>query len=349
MRSIPPFTGDTSAGHGLLNRSKRSIALNLKKPGAIAVVKRMVQTYDIVLEQFRPGVMDRLGVGYEALSAVNPQLIYCAISGYGQTGPYINRAGHDINFLALSGIASYTGRKGQAPLPVGVQVADIGGGSYNAMVGILAAVIHRQLTGEGQLVDVSLFDGTIAWNAIGASSYFVSGADPEPEGTFFNGGSVYDYYQTSDGRFLSVASLEPKFWGDFCEALGRPDLLEYSKSYAPDVQLFLKVEIQKTIGARSYDTWVEIFGQVDVCVEPVLRVSEMAQHPQTAARKMIVNVPDGEGTTQQQIGNPIKFSRFEPAYKHIGSALGAHTAEVLLEAGFSTAEIETLRAAEVFG
>ncbi len=349
LRFVPPFDGGTSAWHALLNRSKRSMTLDLKKPGASDVVKRLAQTYDIVIEQFRPGVMDRLGIGYEVLRAVNSRLIYCAITGYGQTGPYRDRAGHDLNYLALSGIASYTGRREQGPLPLGVQVADVGGGSYNALVGILAAVIHRQQTGEGQFVDISMFDGAVAWNALAASQYFVGGSDPEREGTLLNGGSCYDYYRTSDGCYLSVGSLEPKFWKGFCEAINRPDLIESGGSFDPQTQRHLKSEIQKTIASRTCEEWLRVFARIDVCVEPVLSVSEVAQHPQTQARELVVSVPKGDGTSQWQIANPIRMSACQPEYHHIGPALGEHTGAVLLEAGYTVLEIKTLREAGVIG
>lgn len=345
VRQMPPFDGEVSAWHGVLNRSKRSLALDLKKPQAVEIVKRLVRTHDIVLEQFRPGVMDRLGIGYEALKTVNPAVIYCAITGYGQTGPYRQRAGHDINYLALAGVASHTGR--QSPLPLGLQVADVGAGSYGALVGILAAVIHRQTTGKGQFVDVSMLDGTLYWNALAASTYFVGGVDPTWEDQQLNGGSYYDYYQTNDGRFISVGSLEPKFWEAFCAAIHRPDLIEMGNQ--PEAQLRLKVEIQKTIGEKSLAEWIEIFSQVDACVEPVLTVSEAVNHPQIQARGMVVNVPKPDGSTQPQIGTPLKFSGAQPAYKHIGAAVGAHTREVLQEAGYSADEINRLKAGGVFG
>jgi alpha-methylacyl-CoA racemase len=349
LRFAPPFDGNVSAWHALLNRSKRSMTLDLKKPGASDVVKRLAQTYDIVVEQFRPGVLDRLGIGYEALRAANPRLIYCAITGYGQTGPYRDRAGHDLNYLALSGIASHTGRRDQGPLPLGVQVADVGGGSYNALVGILAAVIHRQQTGAGQFVDISMFDGAVAWNALAASQYFVGGSDPELEGAILNGGSCYDYYRTSDGRYLSVASLEPKFWKGFCEAIDRPDLIELGGLFDPQTQRHLKSEIQRTIASRTCAEWLGVFARIDVCVEPVLRVSEVAQHPQTQIRGIVVSVPKHDGTSQRQIANPIRLSACQPVYHHIGAALGEHTEAVLLEAGYTELEINALQEAGVIG
>ncbi len=350
VRAMPSFGEYASAWHALLNRSKRSLALDLKKPGAVDIVKKLVKTYDIVLEQFRPGVMDRLGIGYDALCQVNTALIYCAITGYGQTGPYKDRAGHDNNYLALAGVMSHTGRKEGGPLPMGVQVADVGGGSYGAVTGILAAAIHRSQTGEGQFVDISMFDGSVAWNAPAVSHYLVGNQNPEWEGWQLNGGSFYDFYRTADGRYLSVGSLEPKFWTGFCNAIGRPDLIDDGfKIDDLETQKILKSQIQKVIGSRTFEEWVSVFAQVDVCVEPVLNVSEMVEHPQTQARQMIVDVPKPDGSTQPQVGSPFKFSKSQPVYKHVGSALGRHTDEVITEAGYSAEEIEQLRAAGVFG
>ncbi len=349
IRAMPPLDGDTSAWHALLNRNKRSITLNLKKPEAVAVVKRLVRRYDIVLEQFRPGVMDNLGIGYNALKAVNSQLIYCALTGYGQTGPYKDRAGHDANYLALSGIMSHTGRADSGPLPLGVQIADVGGGSFGAVTGILAAVVHRQQTGEGQFVDISMFDGAVAWNAMPATLYLVGGQNPQPEGMPLNGGSFYDFYRTRDGRYFSVAGLEPKFWAGFCQAIERPDLIAQNNFFDLESQAALKAEIRRTIAARSFDEWMAVFETLDICVEPVLSVEEMAAHPQTQARQMIVEVPKPDGSAQRQVGSPFKFSGGRPVYKHIGAQLGEHTEEILLEMGYSRKEIQVLQDAGALG
>lgn len=349
VRLTPPFEAGTSAWHAVLNRSKRSIGLDLKRPGAVDVVKRLVQTYDIVLEQFRPGVMDRLGIGYEALRATNPRLIYCAVTGYGQTGPYRERAGHDINYLALAGVASHTGRKASGPLPLGVQVADVGGGSFGAVVGILAAVIERGQTGEGQLVDISMLDASIAWNALAVSQYLVGGQNPAPEEGWLNGGSFYDFYRTRDGRYLSVGSLEPKFWQGFCQAIERPDLVDQGYDRDLEAQQALKAEIQKTIATRSLEEWVAIFTKVDVCVEPVLTAAEMLEHPQVRARGMVVEVPRPDGSVQRQVASPYRFSRSQAVYRHVGAEPGAHTRQVLAEVGYSPEEIDRLQATGALG
>lgn len=353
VRFMPPFDGDTSAWHALLNRNKRSLALDLKKPGAADVVKRLVAAdggaYDILLDQFRPGVLERLGVGYEALKAVNRRLIYCAVTGYGLTGPYKDRAGHDNNYLALSGVMSHSGRRGCGPPPLGVQVADIGGGSFGAVTGILAAVIHRQRTGEGQLVDVSMFDMAIAWHAHTVSSTLVAGEVPGRESWRLNGGSYYDYYQTKDGRYLAVGCLEPKFWQGFCQAIDRPDLVEQGYSLDLDEQKQVKDEIRATLAERTLAEWTSLFAELDVCVEPVLTIPEMLEHPQTKARDIIVEVPRPGGGRQQQVGSPFKFSRSRATYRYAGVAAGEHTAEILAEAGLEEGEIERLRGACVFG
>jgi crotonobetainyl-CoA:carnitine CoA-transferase CaiB-like acyl-CoA transferase len=345
VQLMPPCDEEgNSAWHALLNRSKRSLALDLKKPGATEVIKRLVGVggYDIVLEQFRPGVMDRLGVGYETLAAVNPGLIYCAITGYGQTGPYKDRAGHDLNYLALAGVLSHTGRREGGPLPPGVQVADVGGGSLGAVTGILAAVIHRQVTGEGQMVDISMFDMSIAWHSHVVSSYLVGGTVPDYESWNLNGGGFYDCYETADGRYLSVGSLEPQFWQGFCTAIERPELIELGFAAVPGQMGDLKAEIAAVIEEKELAEWTAVFDQYDVCVEPVLTVPEMLGHSQTQARGMVVEVMQGNGRSQQQIASPYKFSRSQPEYKHTGVQTGSHSQEVLRELGYTEREIEAL-------
>jgi alpha-methylacyl-CoA racemase len=348
-RLLPPFDGDVSAWHALLNRNKRSISLDLKQPGAAEVVKRLVQRYDIVVEQFRPGVMDRLGVGYDALRAVNPRLIYCAITGYGQTGPYRDRAGHDLNYMALAGILSHTGRVDSGPPGLGVQVADVGGGSFGAITGILAAVIQRQLTGVGQMVDVSMFDLALAWNGLAAAEYLASGENPGYESGLLNGGTLYDTYRTSDGRYLAVASLEDKFWRGFCHAIGRSDLMGMGVFGPAGPQSGVKDEIAAVIAQRSLAEWQAVFEPLDVCVDPVLTVEEALAHPHTVARGLVIEAPRGDGTAQRQVAHPLRFSASQPVYRHIGSPLGAHTAEVLAEAGYSDREVAALQGGGVLG
>ncbi|UXV17579.1 CoA transferase [Pseudomonas fluorescens] len=349
LRVLPPHDHGTSASHAYLNRNKRSLALDLKQVEALEIVRELVKDYDIVLEQFRPGVMERLGLGYEALKAINPKLIYVSITGYGQTGPYKDRAGHDINYLALAGVASYTGRQDSGPLPLGVQLADVGGGSLHAVVGLLAAVIARQQSGVGQYLDVSMTDCSFSLNAMAGAGYLACGVEPGWETHVLNGGSFYDYYRSRDGRWMSVGSLEPAFMQALCAALGRPELAAQGLSPQPEQQKALKRALQVEFEKRSFDELCELFAGVDACVEPVLTLSEALEHPQLKARQLVSQVPRGDGSTQAQIACPLKFSEGLPQPRHIGAAVGAHGDEVLAELGFSAQRIDALRRAKVVG
>jgi len=304
---MPPFDGKFSTTFSYLGRGKQTLQLNLKQPESVEKVKQLVQDYDIVVEQFRPGVMDRLGIGYEVLKAINPRLIYCAITGYGQTGPYKDRAGHDINYLAISGVASHCGRADSGPPPMGIQIADVAGGSHHAVMGILAAVIKRQETGEGAFIDISMTDAAFALNAMAGAAALAGGQPQKPESGMLNGGTFYDYYQTSDGRWLSVGSLEPQFSSRLCDSLGLGELKSYALSQKPEHQQELKVAIKQKIAERSLAEWQEVFAEVDACVEPVLTIEEAAEHPQLRARGMLVERDRGDGSCQPQIGFPIRL------------------------------------------
>ena len=347
-RLLPPFDEDgISSGHGLLNRSKRSLGLNLKAEGSTEIVKKLIvdQGYDIVVEQSRPGVMDRLGVGYETLQAVCPHLIFCSLTGYGQDGPYRDRAGHDLNYLALSGMLAHYGRSSQnAPPPLPTQVADIGAGSLHLVIGLLTAVIRRTATGEGGYVDISMHDGSLAWNSMAAANVIVGNGQPEPERMPLNGGTFYDLYETKDGRLLSVGSLEPKFWMQFCQAIEREDLIPLGLNFDIGHQQSFKEEIRQAILAKTLAEWSEIFAGHDACVEPVLTTEDALTHPHTQARSMVVDVPRPGGMAQKQIGTPIKLSNHTPDYKHVGTKLGAHSHQVLTELGYTEEEIKILEA-----
>lgn len=344
LRVMPPHDAGVSTAHAFLNRSKRGIAVDLKKPEGVELIKQLVADYDIVVEQFRPGVMDRLGVGYEALKAINPKLIYCSITGYGQTGPYKDRAGHDMNYLAIAGVLGYNGRKASGPAPVSVQIADVAGGSCHSVMGILAAVIHRQQTGEGQFVDISMTDAAFTLHALTAPPALVAGIQPEMEGTQLNGGSFYDCYETADGRWFSVGGLEPQFFMAFCAALGRPELAPLGMVMGnPEVVAQLKGEIRAEMKKKTYAEWSAVFAGIDSCTEPVLSFAEACEHPHIQARNLIVEVPRPDGTMQKQLGSAIKFSATPPSYQFIGADIGAHTDEVLRALGYGDAQIAALR------
>ncbi|MCS3837265.1 crotonobetainyl-CoA:carnitine CoA-transferase CaiB-like acyl-CoA transferase [Pseudomonas sp. JAI111] len=347
LRVLPPHDQGVSASHAYLNRNKRSLALDLKQPEALEVIKQLLADYDIVLEQFRPGVMERLGLGYEALKAINPRLIYVSITGYGQTGPYKDRAGHDINYLALAGLASYTGRADSGPLPLGMQVADVAGGSLHGVIGLLAAVIARQQSGVGQHLDVSMTDCAFSLNAMTGAGYLACGVEPGREDQMLNGGSFYDYYRSRDGRWLSVGSLEPGFMKQLCTALGLEELSVLGLSPQPAQQKKLKEALKTEFEKHDFTELCSLFAELDACVEPVLSLSEAVRHPQLKARELVTEVPRGDGSTQPQMACPLKFSDGLPEPRHVGASLGQHTDQVLGELGFSAERIEALRAAKV--
>ncbi len=343
-RELGAKDGDSSYLHRYINRSKKSLGLNLKKPEAIEIIKQLILEYDIVVEQFRPGVMDKLGLGYDVLKAVNPKLIYCSLTGYGQTGPYRDRAGHDNNYLALAGVQDHSRRKGQAPVPAGIQIADLAGGSLHLVTGLLAAVIHRTDTGIGQYVDISMTDAAFTLNAIAASNCLGADINTGPEQEILNGGQFYDYYKTSDGRYFSVGGLEPKFRQVLCTAMGRPDLLEQAFSADLEQQLVFKRAITDFFKSKTYVECLTLFKAVDACVEPVLTLSEACEHEQLISRKMTV-VVDGI----KQVGCAIKMSESPPEFQFKGCAVGTHNATLTTDFGFSENQMEQFNKAGVFG
>jgi alpha-methylacyl-CoA racemase len=341
VREMTPKVEGSSVAHQYLNRSKKSIALDLKQPEAIEIIKALVKEYDVVLEQFRPGVMDRLGIGYEVLKAINPKIIYCAITGYGQTGPYKSRAGHDLNYLAIAGISSYSRRKEQSPTPQGIQIADIAGGSLHGVIGILTALHHRQRTGEGQMIDISMTDCAFALNAMSAAGTLAGNDVPMAESHPFNGGTFYDYYQTSDARYLSIGSLEPKFFSGLCQLLGLEHLLPIANKTS--VQQHIKDSFIHAFKQKTYAQWQAIFIKHDLCVEPVLNLKEASEHPQIVARGMIVDVPHPQSGMQKQLGCPIKFSMYQTQYQQVGGEVGADGKQILTQLGFNNSKINALK------
>ncbi len=329
VKVLPPMVDGGSAADHYLNRNKQSLALDLKQPESIAIVKKLIKEYDIVVEQFRPGVMKRLGLDYETLKQVNPNLIYCSITGYGQTGPYLNRAGHDLNYLAIAGTASYTGRKESGPLPLGVQLADLAGGSHHAVMGILAANIQRLSTGTGQHIDISMTDAAFALNGMSGAASLASGQDSQVEEDWLNGGSFYDYYQSQDGRYFSVAGLEPAFITNLANALDEPKLLRLVNMGDAKVQQELKALLKQRFSEKSFDYWCDLFATLDCCVEPMLSINEAANHPQLQARGMVITYKTEKQTDIKQAACPIHFSASSQAQPTPAPKTGQHTEQVL--------------------
>ena len=281
----PVVKGATvTAVQAWLGRNKKTMFLNLKKPAAVEAVKKLVLEYDIVVEQFRPGVMDKLGVGYEQLREINPRLIYCAITGYGQTGPMALKAGHDINYISRAGLPYAAGRAQGGPSLYNFQIADVAGGSMNAVASILAAIIYRERTGEGQFIDVSMQDSVVPFNSMDGAAYFGGGAVPARESGMLNGGGIYDFYETADGGFMSVGSLEPKFFAALCDGLGCPQWRDGKilKTSTPEV----KAAFRAIFRTKTRSEWTEIFGGLDACVEPVMDIEEVSRDAHLRSRGM---------------------------------------------------------------
>jgi crotonobetainyl-CoA:carnitine CoA-transferase CaiB-like acyl-CoA transferase len=320
--------------------------LNLKHTRSAEIVRSLVEEYDIVIEQFRPGVMARLGLDYESLSKMNPAVIYCSLTNFGQTGPLSHRAGHDINMLACSGVASYSGKQESGPPLMGMQIADLAAGSLNAVISILAAVIKRRDTGEGQYIDLSMTDGMIAFNALYGASFLGGASGPTREGERLNGGILYDFYETKDGEYVSLGALEPQFFKAFCEKIGRSDLAAGGIQPA-DVDR-VKDEIRLVFKSRTRDEWAEAFRDVDACVEPVMHLSEALNGGHAKAREMVVDIKFADGGSIRQVANPIKFSRSKQDYALAGVPAGTHTKMIVLGLGYTEDEYESMEAAGVF-
>ena len=332
---------DIAANEAWLGRNKRNIFLNLKHPKAIAIVKQLIQEYDIVIEQFRPGVMEKLGLGYEALKAVNPALIYCSLTGYGQTGPMAKAAGHDCNYLARSGNLAMAGYRDAGPAPMNIQIADICVGSMNSVVGILAAVQYRNRTGKGQYIDVAMLDGLVPFTAMDGTRFLATGEDCGRESRRLNGGSLYGYYETKDGEYLSVGSLEPKFWAAFCQGIGCPDLIE--GTVEPEDIDTVRERVRSVLKTKTRDEWMAIFQKLDCCVEPVLSLKEaLLEDEHIRERNLVVEVevPCTGGKKVKQLGSPMKLSACPVTYDLGGYPLGYHTQEVMGALGLDYAALK---------
>ncbi len=332
-------------GIPFLSRNKRSMTLNLKTDAGRDVFRRLVRDADVVLEGFRPGVMARLGIDYDALSALNPRLVYCAITGYGQDGPYRDRVGHDLNYLGYAGVMNYIGEAGRAPVIPGVQIADLGGGAQMGAIGILTALIARERTGRGQLVDVAMLDGAVAWNAYPVLLYLLSGRAPERGMIQLTGRHpCFAVYETRDGRHLTVGAYEGHFWATLCRHFGREDFIpqQWAEGETRE-QMF--AFFREAFRAKTLEEWRHELAEVEICFGPVNTLDEMFADPQVRHRGMVV----GEGTNLT-IGPPIKLSETPASLRTPPpSAFGQHTDEVLHGLGLGETEIARMRADGVIG
>ncbi len=348
VRWAPPFYEgvEPSARSALflsLNRGKRSIRIDLKTQAGKEVLLRLVRDADVLLESFRPGVLDRLGVGYERLREENPGLVYCAITGYGQDGPARDRSGHDLNYLGLNGILGLSGEADGPPVSSATQIADLGGGALMAAVGILTALRERDRSGQGQLVDCSMFDGSLSFLAMLAGEFLAGGPTPRRGELRLAGGIVcYRPYRCADG-YVTLGALEPKFWETFCVGVGREDLL--GRAFDPPGSDTHRA-LCEVFAARTREEWRAFADDHDCCLEPVMDLDQALDSELVASREMVVELDQpGAERPVRLLGVPVKLSRTpgDPG-RAPGPGLGEHTAAVLAEAGFSDAEIEALLA-----
>ena len=344
IRWWPPMVGRNSGFHVVLNRNKRSLTLNLKLEAGRDVFKRLVRSSDVVLEGFRPGVMKKLGLDYEVLKSINPGIVYCAVTGYGAEGPRSLRAGHDVNYLALSGVLSHCGRDG-APTLSGVQIADLGGGGLLAAFSIVTALLARERLGKGQFIDVSMTDGAFAWNCLRWGRYIADGETPSPGDDVLNHGiACYNVYETRDGRFMSLGALEPQFWRVFCATVGRPDWDRPDYFQPGPHQAALRAELAALFSERDQADWIARFADRDCCCEPILNFDEVENDPGMRSRGMIVDLVHETWGAYRQLGIAPKFSLTPGTLRTHAPELGEHTESLLRELGYPDHEIDALKA-----
>jgi len=338
-RTLGTGQGGDSAYFRMINRNKRVLRLDLKMPEGVEVFLRLAGGADVIVESFRPGVVDKLGVGYAAVAAVNPKIAYCSISGYGQDGPYKDLAGHDINYLGYAGVLDQIGREGGDPALPNFQIADLLGGALTAAMGILAAVLEAQRSGRGRYIDVAMTDSVLAHTYFSMLRLNDAGHSAPRGSDLLSGGlPCYATYRCADGRYIAVGALEGKFWKTCCEILGRPEWI------ARQWDAGLRGELAALFATRSREDWTRLFATVDCCVTPVLSPEEALEDAQVAARGMVLRT---DGLTQ--FASPLKLSDFRFDIRQAAPRAGEHNEEILSENGYSAAQIDRLKAAGVLG
>ena len=293
--------------------------------------------------------MDRLGLGYEEISKLNEGIVYCSLTGYGQTGPYRNLPGHDVNYIGYSGILGLIGEKDGRPVIPGVQVADLGGGALMALSGICMALFHKERTGKGQYLDVSMMDGAVTWLYAAASDYFASGNVPQRGTNRLDGQfAFYNVYETKDHKYLSVGAAEIKFWKKICELVGKTEWIELHEG-PEEVQEQLKKDLTEMFKQKDQKEWLDLLAMEDTCVGPVNDIEQIFTDPQIIEREMFKEMEHPIAGTIRQIGFPIKYSHTPGKLHSHAPILGEHTEELLLQLGYSYENIESLRNSKVIG
>jgi len=326
----------------MLNRNKRSAVLNLKEVKGRDVFFRLIKQADVVIEGFRPGVMDKLGLGYEEAAKINERIIYCSISGYGQTGPYRDRPGHDINYISIAGILGNTGIEGSKPIIPGGQIADITGGLLG-VVGIMFALWTREKTKKGQYIDIAMMDSAVAWLPLVLGDYLPRKTEPKRGQELLNGGyACYNVYETSDNRYMSLGALEVHFWETFCREIGQESFIAKQFANKP-TQAEMTAKIQEVFSRKTQEEWTVFFQDKNVPCEPVLSLEGVFSHPQVLDRDMVLDVNHRTEGKIKQLGIPIKLSMTPGQIRMPAPRLGEHTEEILKEFGLTTEEIGQLK------
>ncbi|MCY6482850.1 CaiB/BaiF CoA-transferase family protein [Clostridium aestuarii] len=343
-RQLGPFINEESSRFYTVNRNKKSITLDLKKQEGKEIFKKIVTKFDVVVDQFRPGVMERMGLGYDTLKKINEGLIYCSLTGYGLDGPLRDAAGHDLNYLSLAGVTEQIGNCKGKPSISGVQIADTAAGSLYSVIAILLALASRQKTGKGQLCDVAMLDGSITLLAYALGEWSGSKVLPERGNETLTGGyACYHIYETKDEKYVSLGAVEGKFWAEFCERLDKNEYikLQWNKEKQEDII----EDISSILKEKTREEWVEFFSTSNICFTPVLNMEEMSNHPQVVARNMITKLGNFKGSGKELVltGVPIKLSDTPGEAKHIFPEIGEHTEQLLNSIGYSKNEIDELR------
>lgn len=344
LRWIPPYTDGESVYFAILNRNKKSMKLNLKTKVGVEIFLKLVPEYDVVIESFRPGVLDKLGVGYFRAKEINPKIIYCSISGFGQNGPYKNVAGHDINYIGYSGILELCGGKNSPPILPSVQIADVAGGSLNSVIAILSALLNREKTGVGCNIDISMIDGIMPFLSLILGKYFSDNLLPQRGNTDLSGKFIcYNIYKTKDGKYIALGALEPKFWVNFCKEVERDDLIDKQFAVDNDFEKYYG-EVENIFLQKTQKEWTEIFKDKDICCTPILNIKEMLKNEHTTSRGLLLK---DEKTGEKYIPIPIKFSDYEIKNNLAAPKYGEHTYDVLQKLGYNLEEVEKLQKEKV--
>ena len=341
----PPGYGvDHHSPHWALNRNKKTMGLNLKHDDARQIFYQLAERADVVVEEFRPGVAKRLGIDYDTLRQRNPRLIYCAVTGYGQSGPYKDLVGHDINYISMAGCLGMIGPHGGPPVIPHNLIADFAGGGMHGAIGVLAALMARERTGRGQLVDIAMTDGVYSLLVSHLSTYFATGMVPRRGETLLDGGAhYYNVYEAKDGKWLSIGSIEPWFYANLCKALGREDFLPYEFAEG-EKREEIKQAFRDTFKTKTRDEWFDLLTQHDICVGKVYDLDETATDPHLRARDMIVETDHPEAGPVKQVGISVKLSDTPGQIRFLAAPLGTHTEEILTGLGYTPEKIAQLRA-----